>query len=83
MHSIVYWIKKGVLRMSVLNKKVKDLTIEELKELIKEAIWEIIDPDYGLELKEEAVISLKESIKEKEEGKGISIDKVKKLLNME
>ncbi len=82
-HSIVYWIKKGVLRMSFLNKKVKDLTIEELKELIKEAIWEIIDPDYGLELKEEAVISLKESIKEKEEGKGISIDKVKKLLNME
>jgi len=69
--------------MNVSNKKVRDLTIEELKELIKEAIWEIIDPDYGLELKEEAIISIKESIIEKEQGKGISIEKVKELLNIE
>lgn len=68
--------------MDVLNKKVEDLTVEELKELIKETIWEIIDPDYGLELKEEAINSLKESMIEKEQGENISIEKVKELLNI-
>jgi hypothetical protein len=35
----------------VKNKKVSDMTISEFQQVIKETIYEVIDPDYGLELK--------------------------------
>jgi len=72
-----------VLNVNVLSKKVEDLTVEELKELIKETICEIIDSDYGLELREEVINTLRESMIESEQSKGIPIEKVKKKLNIE
>jgi hypothetical protein len=74
---------KEALNVNVLSKKVEDLTVEELKELIKETICEIIDSDYGLELREEVINTLRESMIESEQSKGIPIEKVKKKLNIE
>ena len=30
------------------NKKISDMTVRELKKLIKDTVLEVIDPDYGL-----------------------------------
>lgn len=65
------------------DKKVSDMTIGELKALIRDAINELIDPDYGLELRPEIEESLKESIKQKERGEGIPLEEVKKKLGLE
>jgi hypothetical protein len=48
------------------NKKVGDMTVKELKELIKSVLYEIIDPDYGLELRPEVEEELKKSLESKE-----------------
>ncbi|MFN3739511.1 MAG: hypothetical protein ACK4TF_02410 [Thermodesulfovibrionales bacterium] len=64
------------------DKKVSDMTIGELKRLIREVIYELIDPDYGLELRPEIVEELKESMKQKERGEGIPLEEVKKQLGL-
>ncbi|MBN2187345.1 MAG: hypothetical protein JW732_07875 [Dehalococcoidia bacterium] len=64
------------------DKKVADITISELKELIREVILETIDPDYGLELRDEVVKALRESFKEKERRKGISLEEAKGRLGL-
>lgn len=64
------------------DKKVSDMTIGELKRLIREVIYELIDPDYGLELRPEIVEELKESMKQKERGEGIPFEEVKKQLGL-
>ena len=62
--------------------KVKELTVEQLKTLIKEAIEEkleemIGDPDLGLELREEIQERLRGSLAAMQSGeKGIPIDRV-------
>lgn len=65
------------------DKKVSEMTIGELKALIRDAIYELVDPDYGLELRPEIEESLKESIKQEERGEGIPLEKVKKELGLE
>ncbi|MEW6420067.1 MAG: hypothetical protein AB1480_18465 [Nitrospirota bacterium] len=50
---------------AVKEKKVSDMTVRELKSLIRETLQELIDPDYGLELRHEVEESLKRSIKSK------------------
>ena len=65
------------------NKKISDMTAGELQEIIRDTVLEIIDPDYGLELRAEVEESLKKSIKEKEEGKGITLEAAKKELGIE
>ncbi len=47
------------------NKRVSDMTVGELKTLIKDIIHEVIDPDYGLELKPEVEKALNKSLKSK------------------
>jgi hypothetical protein len=32
------------------DKKISDMTVGELKAIIRDTIYELIDPDYGLEL---------------------------------
>lgn len=64
------------------NKKVSDMTIGELKALIRETIYELLDPDYGLELRPEFENELRESIKQKERGEGFSFEEVKRLLGL-
>ncbi len=46
--------------------KVGDLSVEELKALIKEVLLEVMDPDYGLELRPEVEEKLRESMKARE-----------------
>jgi len=50
------------------NKKISDMTVKELKKLIKDTVLEVIDPDYGLELRPEVEKELLESKKKKEKG---------------
>jgi len=61
--------------MSIIlkDKKVRDLTAGELKSLIKETIYKLVDPDYGLVLKPEIEEALKKSIESKER---IPVEKV-------
>ena len=46
--------------------KVSSMTVGELKAIIKNVIVEVIDPDYGLELKPEVEKALRNSIASKE-----------------
>lgn len=55
------------------DKKVGDITVRELKSLIRDSIYEVVDPDYGLELRPEAEALLKKSLKSK---KRTSVEKV-------
>lgn len=64
--------------------KVADLTIDELKKLIREAVGEqfkeiLLDPDNGLELKDEVEQRLRASIESKER---IPFEEVKKRLKL-
>ncbi len=63
------------------NKKISDMTVKELKKLIKDTVLEVIDPDYGLELRPEVEKELLESKKKKE--KGIPLETVVKELGLE
>jgi hypothetical protein len=63
-----------------VDKKVGDMTVGELKELIKDVVQEVIDPDYGLELRPEVEAELRESLKRKE--KGIPVEDVAKELGL-
>lgn len=51
--------------IAVEEKKIKDMTGEELKTLIRDTILELLDPDYGLELREDIEQELKKSLKSK------------------
>ncbi|MBW8051848.1 MAG: hypothetical protein FVQ77_16220 [Cytophagales bacterium] len=64
------------------DKKLSDITVGELKSFIKEAIYEIIDPDNGLELRPEIEEELRKSLKQKNRGEGISLEEVKKKLRL-
>ena len=61
--------------MAVLaQKKVADITLGELKELIREVILETIDPNYGLELRDEALRALPESFEQQAREEGILLE---------
>ncbi|MEK6682609.1 MAG: hypothetical protein AABY79_11670 [Nitrospirota bacterium] len=47
------------------DKKVSDMTVGELKAIIKDTMYSFIDPDYGLELRPEVEEALKKSLKSK------------------
>ena len=70
------------MNIGIDEKKISDMTGKELKELIKDTLLEIIDPDYGLELWPSVEKSLKESIDDKNEGKGITLEEAKKELGI-
>ena len=67
---------------SAESKKVSEMTAAELRSLIKETIYEVIDPDYGLELRSELEASLKESLRDKAQGKAITLEETKKRLGL-
>jgi len=62
--------------------KVKDLSVEQLKSLVEEAVEEKLeemlgDPDIGLELREEVKERLRNSLNAMQSGeKGVTIDQV-------
>lgn len=47
---------------------ISDMTVKELRKLIRDVVQEVIDPDYGLELRPEVEAELKASLKRKEKG---------------
>ena len=61
-------------------KKTLSLDQEKLKTLVREVLEEFFDPDYGLEVRPEIMEVLKQSSKEKEKGKGISLKKAREIL---
>jgi hypothetical protein len=65
------------------DKKVSDMTIGELQDMIRKTLNEFIDPDYGLELRPEVERDLEESMRQKERGEGIPLEEVKKQLGFE
>ena len=67
--------------------QVKDLTIEELKLLIQEAVAEtieslLIDPDEGRQVKLEVKQQLVDSLHRTQTGSGISAEEVAKKLGL-
>lgn len=64
------------------DKKVADITLRELKELIREVILETIDPDYLLELQDGVLKALRESFEQKNRGEGVSLEEVKNKLGL-
>ncbi len=57
------------------------MTVKELEELIRGVVREVVDPDYGLELRPEVEAELRESLKRKE--KRIPLEMVVKELELE
>jgi hypothetical protein len=64
------------------DKKVGDITVRELRELVREIVAEIVDPDYGLELRDEVIEALRESWEQKKRGEGIPLEKAKNKLGV-
>ena len=65
------------------DKKVGDMTIGELQDIIRKTLNEFLDPDYGLELRPEVEKDLEESLRQKERGEGIPLEVVRKQLGLE
>ncbi|MBW2106847.1 MAG: hypothetical protein JRI26_12720 [Deltaproteobacteria bacterium] len=61
------------------NRKVGDLTVNELRRLIRDTIYELVDSDFGLELMPEVEETLRESLKSKER---IPVEKVAEELGL-
>ena len=61
------------------DQKISNLTVGQLKSLVQEAFLELIDPDYGLELRPEIEASLKES---RESNIRIPVEKVAEELGL-
>lgn len=57
-------------------KKISELTVAEFRELIRETLLELADPDNGLDLREGVLADLKESEEQIRQGKGITIHKI-------
>lgn len=64
------------------DRKITDMTVGELKSLIRDTVLELLDPDYGLELRTEFEEELRESLKQKERGEGIPLEEVKTQLGL-
>ncbi len=61
------------------DRKVSDLTVNDLRRLIRDTIYEFVDSDFGLELRPEVEEALRESLKSKER---IPVDKVAEELGL-
>jgi len=64
------------------DKKVGDITVRELRELVGEIVAEIVDPDYGLELRDNVIEALRESWEQKKRGEGIPLEEAKNKLGL-
>lgn len=71
------------METALKEKKVSDMTVGELQDLIRKTIHEMLDPDYGLDLRPEIEEELKDSMRQKERGEGLSLEEAKKQLGLE
>ncbi len=58
------------------------MTVDELRSVIRDTMYEFIDPDHGLTLQPTIEQELKESRKERKKGSGISLSLAKKRLGL-
>ena len=72
--TIRIWEMNGYMENSIMVDQ------NELRTLLKEVLQEYFDPDYGLEIAPDLIETLKKSTKEKEEGKGVSLEEARKIL---
>ena len=71
------------MQTAIKTKKVGDMTTVELKNLIKDTLFEVIDPDYGLEVRTDVEKELLKSRKQRKSGQGLSLKDAKKNLGLE
>ncbi|KJR41327.1 hypothetical protein MCHI_002779 [Candidatus Magnetoovum chiemensis] len=64
------------------NTKIRDLTVGELKEIIKDAIEENTDDDVVLEFNEEFIQSVMRSLQDEKQGKVYTLEQVKQRLEI-
>ncbi len=64
----------------ITEKKISDMTLSELRNFIISTIYEVADPDYGLELRPEIEKELHQSLVSKT---GISAEEAAKRLGVE
>ncbi len=74
-------------KVSVGTTKVADLTIDEFRELVQEVVIQTLsemmsDPDEGLELRDDFVEELKQSIADVKAGKTVPAQKVAERLGL-
>ncbi len=67
---------------AVKSKKIGDMTVDELRNVIRDTIHEFIDPDHGLTLRPTVEEELKGSRKERKKGSGISLSTARKRLGL-
>jgi len=67
---------------AVKSKKIGDMTVDELRSVIRDTMHEFIDPDHGLALRPTIEEELKESRKERKKGAGISLSTARKRLGL-
>ena len=71
---MIIWQQSAQVEYTIMvQQKVSDLTVDELRAIIREAVIETLsdftkDPDEGLELREDFAAELEESIKAVEAG---------------
>ncbi len=58
------------------------MTVKELRDLIKDVVEEVIDPDFGCELRDDFIDSLKEAEDDIKAGKVYTLDEVKAELGL-
>ncbi|MGD9579478.1 MAG: hypothetical protein AB7Y74_14670 [Syntrophorhabdus sp.] len=71
------------METAVKTKKVGDMTTAELKNLIRDTLFEVIDPDHGLELRTEVEKELLQARKQRKSGQGLSLKETKKHSGLE
>ncbi len=60
-----------------------DMTTAELKNLIRDTLFEVIDSDHGLELRTEVEKELLQARKQRKSGQGLSLKETKKHSGLE
>ncbi|MCX8027025.1 MAG: hypothetical protein N3A62_04105 [Thermodesulfovibrionales bacterium] len=58
------------------NKKVSDLTVKEFKELLSASIKDLIDDDYGYEMREQVIREIQQASNEIKKGNSITLEEV-------
>ena len=66
------------------NKKMfsVNITYDELKKVIEDALYEFFDPDYNLEIRKEFEEVVKKSLDDKKNNELLSLEEVKKRIGL-
>ena len=70
------------MHTAVKPRKIGDMTVDELRSVIRDTMHEFIDPDHGLALRPAIEEELKASKKKRKKGAGISLSTARKRLGL-